>query len=183
MVKKQQWYELISPNVFGNKVVGETITDEPKKLINKVVPVSGKELTGDLKKGHITIKLRITEVNELQAKTVIHSYHVQRQYLQRFIRKGYTTLDLVTDAKTEDGFLLRVKCAITAPGKLQANVRKELRNKVIAELNKIINSSKLDNLIFLVIAGKVQHGLSKRAQRIHPVKLLEVKKIEITRKK
>lgn len=179
MAKKKSWYEIISPKVFGDKVVGETITDDPKSLIKRVVPVSGKELTGDIKKSHITVKLKIDSVSGDKAKTVIHSYIIQRQYLQRFIRKRYTTIEPIVDSKTEDGKKIRVKCVLTAPGRVKTEKRKDIRKRFVEELNKIISNAKLDNLIFLIIAGKLQHNLFKKIVSINPIRLIEIKKLEL----
>jgi len=179
MAKKKQWYEIISPNVFGNKVVGETITDEPKRLINRVIPVTGKELTGDIKKSYVTVKLKVNSITGDKANTVVNNYSVQRQYLQHFIRKGYSVIDIIADGKTEDNKNLRFKSLITIVGRVQTQKKKLIRKTFVSEIIKVINSSKLDNLIFLVIAGKVQHTLLKKVSKVFPIKLVEVKKIEI----
>lgn len=183
MIKRKQLYEIISPNVFGNKVVGETITDEPKKLINRVIPISGKDLTGDIKKSYVTVNLKVNSVSDDKANTIISGYSVQRQYLQHFVRKGYSTIDVIADGKTEDSKNLRFKSLITILGRVQTQKKKLIRKAFISEIVKVINSSKLDNLIFLVIAGKVQHTLLKKVSKVFPLKLVEIKKIEIRSEK
>ena len=59
-VKKKTWVKILSPAIFGQKEIGETIVFEPKKLVGKKIDTNLMILTGDPRKQHVTIGLIVT---------------------------------------------------------------------------------------------------------------------------
>lgn len=180
--KKKKWFKVISPAVFGSKEVGEVLSSEPKNLIGRVLTVNARELTGDFKKSHINIGLIINELNDNTAKTEVKDYVVSRPYLQRFIHKGMSTVNIIDDLETNDDNKIRIKFMATINGKIQTTKKKLIRQKFKMELRKMLGNMKLDNIVFISTTNKIQKELSKRLKKIHPLRFVEIRKIELLSK-
>jgi len=177
--KKRKWYKVTCPKVFGTRELGEIVSNEPKNIIGRVLTVNAKELTGDFKKSHISIKLIIKELSGDTALTEVKGYEVSRGYLQRFIHKGLSSIDIIHDLETSDKHRIRVRCMATANGKVQTTKKKLLREKFIKELEKVMNNMTLDNIIFISTTNKIQKTLSNRLKKTHPLRFVEIRKIKV----
>lgn len=177
--KKLKWYKVYSPKVFGSKEVGETKSDDPKKVMGRVLTINARDLTGDYKKSHINIKLKINKLEDDKAFTEVYGYQVSRQHLQRFIHKNSSKIDVIQDLETNDKKKIRVKCVATTIRRVQSTKKKLIRNKLIKELKKIINNMTLDNLIFISTTNKIQKTINNRLKKTYPLKFVEIKRIDL----
>lgn len=44
--KSKVWYPVIAPDMFNRVQIGETLADEPEKLIGRTIEVTLQDLTG-----------------------------------------------------------------------------------------------------------------------------------------
>ncbi|MBD3312029.1 hypothetical protein GF352_01060 [archaeon] len=181
--KKRRWYEITSPRVFGNKVIGETISDDPKKVVGRTITVNAKELTGDYKKSHISIKLTINELKDNQAITSVQGYSVSRSYLQRFIHKGMTSVDIIHELTTKDDKKVRVRCMATINGKIQTTKKKLIRERFKKKLEQVMGNMSLDNIVFIATTNKIQKRLSNQLKKTHPLRFVEIRSIKLLKQK
>ncbi len=177
--KKKQWFSIISPKAFGSKVIGETLADDSKKLIGRTIIVNAKELTGDYKKSHINITLAVSDVVDGVAHTSIKGYIVSRPYIQRFLHRGMSVIELINDFKTSDDKSVRVRCMATANNHINSTLKKSIRKLMIEELGKLVNSSSLDNLVFLSTTNKIQKTINNKVKKLYPLRFVEIKKITL----
>ena len=47
--KAKQWYKVTAPASFNNHVIGETMADEPAKVIGRTAEATLHDLTGDMR--------------------------------------------------------------------------------------------------------------------------------------
>jgi len=177
--KKRKWYKIVSPKVFGGREVGETVSNDPKKIVGRVVTMNAKELTGDFKKSHINIKLAIFKLENDNAFTEIKGYSVSRPYLQRFVHKGMSTVEIIHDLKTSDKHNIRVKCMATINGNVQTTKKKLIRERFKIELEKVMGNMSLDNIVFIATTNKIQKTIGSKLKKTHPLRFVEIKKIGI----
>ncbi len=179
MAHKKKWFEIISPKVFNEKVIGETLTDDPKKLIGRTIVANAKELTGDYKKSHINIKLEITSIDEDKAITSIKGYAVSRAYLMRFVRKEMSTVNVIRDLRTSDGHKVRIRCMATINNHIKTTKKKIIREELIKEIDKLLGNMTLDNLVFIATTNKIQKMLASRIKKLHPLRFFEIRSIKL----
>lgn len=181
--KKKEWYTILSPNIFGGNEIGETISDMPKKIIGRVLTLNAKDLTGDFKKSHINIKLVVTNIDKTNALTEVKGYSVSRPYIQRFLHKGMSPIDIIHDLTTGDNHKIRVKCMATINGKVQMGKRKLIRDKFMAEMDKIMSGMTLDNIVFIATTNRIQKEIGSKIKKTYPLRFVEIKKISVLEKK
>ncbi|VVB73845.1 30S ribosomal protein S3Ae [uncultured archaeon] len=67
--KTKQWYQVVAPQLFDTKPVGEVIASEPNQLLNRVIKVGLDELTGDFTQTYTSVRFRIIDVKGKNATT------------------------------------------------------------------------------------------------------------------
>ncbi|HLE06219.1 MAG TPA: hypothetical protein VI790_02620 [Candidatus Nanoarchaeia archaeon] len=179
MVAKKRWFTIISPKIFGSKELGETMSDDPKKVKGRVLTTNAKELTNDFKRSHISIKLLVKEVVDDNALTEISGYAVSRPYLQRLVHKGMSSIAIVEDVTTSDNQKIRVKCTAVVNGKIQTTKKKLIRERFISESSRMFSEMTLDNIVFIASTNKIQKMLVTKLKKVHPLRFVEIKKIDV----
>ncbi len=181
MAKKQVkkiWLNIVAPKVFNETIVGETTTAEPEKVIGRTVWVYYPQLSGDLTKHYIKVKLLITEVKGEQAHTKIYGYEVTRPYLARFIRRRKSKVDVVKDVNTKDE-KIRIKWVVLTAHKANAAQRTAIRKKLEELIEKTIPNYALEQLIVDIANKKLQKEFEKELKKIYPIAFIDVRKIEV----
>src|SRR3989442_9727451 len=107
--KAKVWYNLLAPEMFNRKVLGETPTDTPAKLVGRVTEVTVQDLTGDFSKMHIKLQFRVNQVQGQDALTQFVGHDMTSDYIRRLTRRKRTRTDLTVDVVTKDGWNVRVK--------------------------------------------------------------------------
>ncbi len=82
---KKKWYSIIAPKLFREQKVGETLVGEPDKAIGKTVPVNLLDLTGDMRKQNIIVKLVVNSVSGDKAHTEVIGFQMMPSFIKRMI--------------------------------------------------------------------------------------------------
>jgi len=177
--KTKQWYEVVAPQIFDSKVVGEVIASDPKNLINRVVKVGLDELTGDFSQTYTNVKLRIVDVKGKNATTRFIGSEQLPSYVKTFVRRGKTLVDDVVDVKTADGQQVRIKPIVFTGGKIARDAEAAIRTTIRKELVEKAAKTNLDDLLREILFKKYAHSLVSSVKKIAPIKRIEIRKIEL----
>ncbi len=109
MALKKQWYEIVAPKVFGEKVIGETLCNDPKNLVGRKIEVSLLDLARDFSKFYIKLQFQVERIDGSRAYTKFVGHDCLRERIYRMVQRRARRVDIIQDARTKDGFLLRVK--------------------------------------------------------------------------
>lgn len=169
----------MAPNELGGKVIAETPATDPDNLVGRVVNIPVSDLTGNQKKYHMRVRLKITSVKGKSAETVFDGFECLREYLSRFVRNGSKKIENVLTAKTADSWEIKVKILSVSFRIADTNVQKKLRKTISEYIAKVVAKSKMYNFVNAVIANRPQLDSMKLANKIHPVRFNEVAKIEV----
>ena len=84
---KKQWYEIVAPKMFGEKVVGETLAVEPKQLIGRKIETNLVELSKDFSKFYVKLHFQINNVEGNKAYTKLVGHDVMRERIYRMVKR------------------------------------------------------------------------------------------------
>jgi len=181
---KKKWFDILSPKEFGESSVGETTAHSPDELVGRTVSVNLMNLTGNIKKQNINVKLRITGVKENKhAVTELVEYELMPAYIKRLVRRGRDKLDDSFVVKTSDEKFIRVKpLIITASSTTRTKLT---RIRKLTRYFTAKNASEKDCSSFLseIISGKFQQDLNNFLKREHPLRVVEVRRFIVLNKK
>lgn len=173
------WYQILAPESFGEKEVGETPASDPKKIIDRIIRVPVSELTGNYRQGNMYLFFKVNKVAGTTAKTVVSGFEVARTFLHSIIRRRREKIDSVEDYTTKDGVKLRLKTVMITIGPCHTGQKTALRKIMDALLKKEVESNDFDTFLKQVIDYIPQKAIKKASSVIYPISNMEIRKIEL----
>lgn len=165
--------------MFGDVKAGDSVADEPSKLIGRRVEMTLGDLTGKLiKSSNLKLVLEIDDVDHNVAYTKFIGHKVDNGYLRSLARKGISKIDSNINVRTKDGEEMCVKSSSFTLKKASGSQVKLIR-KVMEEI--IINrasSLELSNYVQEIILGKLSSDIYKAAKKVYPLRRVEITKTE-----
>ena len=146
---KKEWWTIRAPGMF----IERDFTTSPVNMTaGEKLPsdsIKGRVYTaslGDLSKfaPHKKVKLIVDEELEKGTKVALTNFYgldTTRDHMSALIKKWHTLIDTFVDAKTSDGFLLRLfTFAISRKKKTQQRATSYLQLSQIKQIRKIMTS-------------------------------------------
>ena len=178
----KELYQIYSPPNFlegDEKIVGETVADDPEKLIGRTIEVTLADLVNDYSKMHVKLLFQIVEVTGNVARTRFRGHTYARDYLRFLVRRRRTRIDSISTVKTKDGIPFRV----TATGFTLHRSKTSQKDAIRRTMMSIIKdkAAELDSYDFIKEAttGKLGSQIYFQCKTIYPLKGVEVQKSRI----
>jgi small subunit ribosomal protein S3Ae len=177
--KSKQWYQVTAPAAFSNVALGETLADEPDKLMDRTVEATLHDLTGDMKQMHVKLFFQVKEVTDLNARTEFVGHTMTTDYVRRLVRRGNSKIPLVLDLQTKDGSRIRVKPFAVTDRRCQTTQGQQIRRIMTDILTDAASKNTLSGFLQEILVGDLNNKLFTAARKIHPVRRIEIAKSEI----
>ena len=182
-ILKKEWYPIIAPKIFGNVVLGETYVYEPEQMIGKGIVRNLMSLTNDVKRQNINVSFKVNSVENGKAFADVISYYMAQSSIKRLVRKGVHKIDMSFSCKTSDNKDLKVKPILITRGLTTGSVATKVRKNAHEFLIKYISAITYDNLINDLVNHKLQMALKSESNRIYPLRVCEIRSMEIVLEK
>ena len=177
-LKGKEWYTLIAPKIFGEKVLGETPVGDPKSINNRVISASITTLMNDPSKYYFKLNFKVDEVKEKNAYMKFWGLEILRDYISRMIRHGVLRIDNSVVVTTRDDVKLRVKTITLTNRKAKKKIEILLRKFIKEKINKGVSKYTLDDFIKKILDDSFKRSVISEGSKIYPVYNFEVRKIE-----
>jgi small subunit ribosomal protein S3Ae len=177
--KAKQWYKVVSPEMFGRAPFGETVANDPERIVGRIVETTLGDLTNNFSKQNTKLKFRVDRVAGDSAYTKFIGHEMTTDYVRSLVKRRTSRIDTIVDVTTTDGYQVRIKPSCFTVKRARANQVKsirELSKKVILEKSKSLD---MNQLIQDVVSGKMSLDIYKEAKMIYPLRRVEVRKTEI----
>ncbi len=179
--KAKQWYKITAPAAFNNHAIGETMADDPSKVIGRTAEATLHDMTGDMRQMHVKIFFKVNETVDTQAKTEFIGHSMTTDYVRRLTRRGHTKISHVFDVKTKDGSRLRVKPFCVTDRRCQTTQAQAIRQLMQDVLTQTAAENNLSAFLKEVLVGELSNKIYKDARKIHPVRRIEIAKTEVVK--
>ena len=180
--KKKQWYTIKSPKEWEEKEIAETPSNDDKKIINRIIKIPLREVTGNIKHQFVKIHFRVKEVKGLTAYTEFEGFEVIREALKRNVRRHRSLIRTIQDIKTKDNKKIRITAYCFTTRKVDTTKKDALR-KLMAEKIQKLSKETLDSIVKKCLFGQTASETAKEAKKITPIKRIEITKGKIIREK
>jgi small subunit ribosomal protein S3Ae len=177
--KAKQWYKVVSPEMFGRVPFGETIANDPERIVGRIIETTLGDLTNNFSKQNTKLKFRVDRVAGDSAYTKFLGHEMTTDYVRSLVKRRTSRIDSIVDVTTTDGYTVRIKPSCFTVKRARANQVKcirDLSKSVVMERSKNLD---LNQLIQDVVGGKVSLDIYKEAKVIYPLRRVEVRKTEI----
>ncbi len=179
MALKKQWYEIVAPKMFGEKVVGETLAIDSKNLVGRKLQVNLMELERNHGRFFVKLNLLVESVEGSKAFTRLVGHEVMGERIYRMIQRRVRRVDTIQDVVTKDQKKVRVKTIFVLMRRVNTSTKDASRAKMRELVEAACAEMELEDLMKSVVAGKLQDKLRKECSKVYPIGDLEIRKTEI----
>jgi small subunit ribosomal protein S3Ae len=177
--KGKDWFVIFSPRMFGENVIGETPTTNPKTLIGRNIEVSLSDLLGVKAKGFYRVVLKVDNIDNKVAHTRFEGYSTLKEHIMRVVRKRSQKIENILYVKTKNDWRLQVSSIAILNRNTETAVKKKVRDYVTKSLQEKASSSSIDDFLKAIISGNLQRFIKKSGSRVYPIRFFEIAKIEV----
>lgn len=177
--REKEWYEIVAPSMFANRVVGETPSLEPSQLIGRVFETTLGDVIDDFSKSHIKLYFQVTKTDGSKATTTFIGHEVVRDYIRSQVRRRAGKVEDIATVTTQDGYKLRLSSMVTTLRRIQTTklglIRGEMKKVVVARAGE----RTFEQFVLEMVLGKLSSDIYKEAKRYCPVHRVEVYKSKV----
>ena len=175
----KSWYTVVAPSYFGNAELGMVPSDEPEKLIGRVIESTLYDITNDFAHQYLKIYFQVTDVDGKTAHTVFKGHEYSRDYLRSLVRRRTTKVDGIFNVTTKDGFKLRVSiCAFTL-SRIKTSQEVAIRGIMRKIIKEKASNLTLDEFAQEMVLGKIASDIYNEAKKIVPLRHVGVRKSKL----
>jgi small subunit ribosomal protein S3Ae len=177
--KAKQWFKVVSPEMFGRAPVGETVANDPERVVGRVIETTLGDLTNNFSKQNTKLRFKVDRIAGDAAYTKFMGHEMTSDYVRSLVKRRTSRIDAIVDVTTTDGYQVRVKPSCFTVKRARANQVKSIRdiskNVVLAKSNGL----DLSQLVQEVVLGKLSLDIYKEAKMVYPLRRVEIRKMEI----
>ncbi len=177
--KNKTWFNVFTPKVLGEGVIGEIPAGDPKGVEGRVIKVGLNWVTKNPAHGFLNVGLRVSGVDGNSARTELKYIENNPSYLHSFIRRYSTAVYTVDKTTDKDGKTLVLKMVIVAVGRIAESKRKGIRKAVSEFAKEHVSKIASDELVNEIVNGGFQAEGRKRMEDITEISKFELKRIEL----
>jgi small subunit ribosomal protein S3Ae len=176
----KNWYVIVSPSYFGGAELGSVPSDDPEKLVGRIVDATLYDLTNDFSHHYLKMYFQVTGVDGKTARTVFKGHEYSRDYLRSLVRRRTTRVEAILGVTTKDGYRLRLGiCAFTLV-RIKTSQEKALRDVMRKIVQEKASTLTFDQFVQEVVLQKIASDIYNEAKKIAPLRHVGVRKSKLT---
>ena len=177
--RRKSWYTVKSPPYFGEVELGTLPSDEPSKIVGRVIDATLYDVTDDFSHQYLKMHFKITGVEGKTASTIFKGHEYSRDYLRSLIRRRTTRVDGIFNITTKDGYQLRVAvCALTL-----RRIKTSQEIAIRAVMKRIVTEKagelEFDEFVQEAVLGKLASDIYNEGKTISPLRHVGVRKSKL----
>jgi small subunit ribosomal protein S3Ae len=177
--KAKKWYDVVTPEIFGKMSIGSTPTDDPSKLVGRIMDTTLGELTNDMGKQNVKMHFKVNEVSGESAHTRFTGHELTRDYLRSLVKRRTSLVESNIIVTTKDGFKVHLKPMALTIKRAGSSQIKAIRDIMSATLRERGNELNYEQFIHEVVLGKLASDIYKKSKIIYPLRRVEISKTKI----
>ncbi|MFX0090261.1 MAG: 30S ribosomal protein S3ae [Candidatus Hodarchaeota archaeon] len=174
-------YNIIAPPEINSegRIVGETFSDDPEKLIGRVIQVPLSDITGDHSRLYIKLHFQIVDVVGDTAKTRFRGWEYTRDHMRFLVRRRRSRIDAIINLTTSDGIPVRISATAFTTARAKTSQQHAIRVIMIDHLKKRAESTPFNQFIQDAALGKMSAEINESTRKVFPMKRIEIHKARI----
>ncbi len=178
--RDKKWYTVMSPPYFGGVELGAIPSDDPSKLIGRIVDSTLYDITNDFAHQYLKLYFRVEEVEGKTARTVFKGHEYSRDYLRSLVRRRTTRVDGIFNVTTKDKYGLTLAVSVFTLSRIktsQEHVIRSIMSKIVKEKASTLT---FDQFVQELVLGKVASDIYNDSKKISPLRHVGVRKSKLT---
>ncbi len=177
--RTKSWFTIRSPKYLGDIEIGETVTNDPKRLIGRIVEATLYDITGDMTLAHIQLLFQINEIKEKLAHTIFKGHNFARDYLRSLVRRGSTRIDGRFSILTKDGYRLIISTIAFTHNRAKTSQERKIRKVMKEIVYRKAKELTFQQFVHECVLGKIGSEIYNESKKIMPLRKCEVRKSKL----
>lgn len=177
--RRKEWYEVYLPRYFGESKIGETVADDPSRIIGRVLETTLAQVTGDFSQDYIKLYFQATSVDEHGVRTIFKGHEYLRDYLRSLVRRRSTKVDGIFRVNTLDGFKLKVAVVALTQTRIKTSLEKKIRSIMKRIVEEKARNLTFEQMAHEIVLGKLASDIYNEAKKITALRHVGVRKSEL----
>ncbi len=177
--RNKKWFAIVAPRYFGGVEIGSAPTDEPEKLVGRIVEATLYDITGDFAHQYLKTDFQVTQIDGKRALTIFKGHEYSRDYLRSLIRRRTTRIDGIFNITTKDNHKMRVSACAFALGRIKTSQEKEIRGVMKKIVDEKAAALTFDQFVQEAVLGKIASDIYNEAKKISPLRHVGIRKTKL----
>lgn len=175
----KDWYTIVSPSYFGGVELGSVPSDNPEKLVGRVVDSTLYDLTNDFAHQYMKIYFQVTGVEGKIVPTIFKGHEYSRDYLRSLVRRRTTRIDTIVNVMTKDDYQLRLSvCAFTL-SRIKTSQEKAIRAVMRRIVKEKAENLTFDQFVQEVVLQKIASDVYNEVKKVSPMRHVGIRKSKL----
>jgi len=169
-------------SVFNNAFICQILAKDPQHALKRTVEVTLADLLNDysnLNYQYTTVKFQIIKVDGLNCYSKFKGHELTRDYVRSLIRVGTSRVDIFYDVFTKENIHVRIQTLAITSKTVSHSIQSKIRKKIISRYDEILTDISFDDLVKIILFGKLASESFEAGKKIYPLKNLEIMKSKV----
>jgi small subunit ribosomal protein S3Ae len=180
--REKKWITVNAPDSFNNVPIAYVpITDE-ENAPGRVLEVTLYDiLKGDPSQHQYKMYFQLDKVQDEKASTIFKRFEYSKEFLRSLVRRGSSKINFITDVKTKDGFVFRIKVIALTHRQLNTSRKHALRLIMRDIINKTVPEMTIDQFVQATCYGKINSDIMAAAKKVIKIRHVGLEKVKLIR--
>jgi len=180
--REKKWITVYAPDSFNNIPIAYIPITDDEHAKGRVIEVTLFDiLKGDPSQYQYKIYFQIDKVEGEKATTIFKRYEYAKEFLRSLIRRGSTKISYITECKTKDGNIFRIKVIALTHKQLNASRMHALRLIARDVMNKTIPQMSIEQFVQATCYGKINSDIMAAAKKVIRIRHVGLEKVKLIR--
>ena len=178
--RDKKWYSVVSPPYFGGVELGVVPSDDPNKLVGRIIDSTLYDITNDFAHQYLKLYFRIEAVEGKTARTVFKGHEYSRDFLRSLVRRRTTRVDGIFSVTTNDNYGLTLAVSVFTLSRIKTSQEHDIRaimSKIVKEKSSTLN---FDQFVQELVLGKIASDIYNESKKLSPLRHVGVRKSKLT---
>ena len=177
--RSKAWYPVMAPPYFGNVELGAVPSDDPAKLVGRVVDSTLYDITNDFSHQYLKLHFQITEVEGKTARTMFKGHEYSRDYLRSLVRRRTTKVDGLFNVTTKDGYVMRVAVSAFTLSRIKTSQERVIRAIMTKIIKEKAAALAMDQFAQEIVLGKIASDIYNEAKKVAPLRHVGIRNSKV----
>ncbi|RCU48135.1 30S ribosomal protein S3ae [Haloplanus salinus] len=175
----KRWYTIFAPEQYDRAELGQTVADEPEKVIGRTIETTLGELTDDAGANNTKLTFKITDVGSDAAYTEFVKHELTRDYLRSLVRRGASKVDATITVLTTDDYRVRVQPVAFTTKKADRSQEQAIRRIMIDIVEDAAAERDFQSFVESAVEGRLSSAVYGDAKTVYPLRRVEIQKLTL----
>jgi len=172
----KSWYKVVCPPYFGGVELGAVPSDEPEKMVGRVLDATLYDITNDFSHQYMKMYFQVSGVEGKTASTIFKGHEYSRDYLRSLVRRKTTIVDRIIDVTTKEGYKLRLSVSAFTLARIDTSQERGIRAVMKDIVEKKAGGLTFDQFVQEAVLGKIASDIYNEAKKIAPLRHVGIRK-------